>query len=180
MASTGKHLTMLRNDLAITQNSHLCEQSKWKIYHSRLICQAIIVCYYRRAVRVRGNIRGSRVTHPGTPFLKGAVEENLVMAQLSGKCKRQPMDSQLKPCLQSLIQEHQAAICRWQVSQWKDSVIYQQQDPDFQQSISAPSLHFINEERQWVIVLTVNRLSRTLNPSSSGGWNLSCLASVKV
>lgn len=115
MASIGKHLTMLGNDLAITQNSHLCEQSKSKVYHSRLICQATIVCYYRRAVRVRGNARGSKVTHPGTPFLKGAVEENLLMAQLSGECKRQPMDSQLKPCLQSLIQEHQAAICKWQV-----------------------------------------------------------------
>lgn len=179
MASIGKHLTMLGNDLAITQNSHLCEQSKSKVYHSRLICQTITVCYYRRAVRVRGNARGSRVTHPGTPFLKGAVGENLLMAQLSGKCKRQPMDSQLKPCLQSLIQEHQAAICKWQVrhmagfpSQWKDSVIYQQQDPDSQQSISMPPLHFINEERQWVIVLTVSRPSRILRPSSSGGWNL--------
>lgn len=115
MASIGKHLTMLGNDLAVTQNSHVCEQSKSKIRHSRLTCQPIIVCYYRRAVRVRGNARGSRVTHPGTPFLKGAVEENLVKAQLSGKCKRQPMDSQLKPGLQSFIQKHQAANFRWQV-----------------------------------------------------------------
>lgn len=155
MASIGKCLTMLGSGLAITQNSHLCEQSKSKIYHSRLICQPIIICYYRRAVRVRGNARGSRVTHPGTPLLKRAVEENLVMTQLSGQGKRQPMGSQLKPCLHSFIQEQQTAIFRWQVRHMagllasEKTVLYiNNRTPDFQQSTSATPLQVINEERQ--------------------------------
>lgn len=146
MASIGKCLTMLGNDLAITQNSHLCEQSKSKIYHSRLICRPVIICYYRRAVRVRGEARGSRVTHPGTPLLKGAVEENLVMAQLSGQGKRQPMGSQLKACLHSFLQEQQAAIFRWQVRHTagllasEKTVLYtNNRTPDFQVNQCAPT-----------------------------------------
>lgn len=75
MCSIGKYLTMLRNDPAVTQNSHLCEQNKLKIYHSRLTCQPIIIHYYRRVVWVR-NVGEFRVTHSGNPLLRGAVGGN--------------------------------------------------------------------------------------------------------
>lgn len=39
MCSVGKYLTILRNDLPITQRSHQCEQNKEKIYHSILTYQ---------------------------------------------------------------------------------------------------------------------------------------------
>lgn len=65
MCSIGKYLAILRNDLAVTQNSHLCEQNKLKIYHSGLTCQPIIIYYYRRVAWVRGVARESRVTHLG-------------------------------------------------------------------------------------------------------------------